>query len=219
MSKDRKFKKEDQLLESLKKQLDERSSSENFAVWDADGTIWPEDANNILLDYQQNKGIREFSDLLRPYYELEGNRHKRCKLFAERQAGLKIEEFRSHCRSALEINPLHVFPFQRDLINYARQKGMTTLIVTASVKWLVEEAVKLYSLPIDKILGVETKLDKGVITSEIISPAPVAKSKGEVFLKYSRGKSCFLAGGNTSSDLPLLNMAKLPFVVHSAEFE
>ena len=88
--------------------------------------------------------------------------------------------------------------------------------MTASIRWLVEVAVELYELPVDKVLGVQTQLDGDVISSEIVRPAPVAGFKGEVFLKYSQSEHCFLAGGNTVTDLPLLKMAEVPFVVHSA---
>lgn len=211
-----KFQQEEKLLDLLKRQIDDKLLSKNIAALDADGTLWPEDANNILLQYEIKKGLRDLNDLLDPFYQSEGNRYKRCELFAERQAGFELQEFRFHCLEALNESPLHVFPFQKELIKYLKQKGMKIFVVTASVKWLVESAVKLYDLPVDKVLGVETKLQEGVISPELLRPAPVGQFKGEVFLKHSQGEACFLAGGNTPSDLPLLEMAEVPFVVHSA---
>ena len=210
------FHKEDQLLNLLKDQIDKKHPSKNLVALDADGTLWPEDANNVLLQYQIKKGLRDLSDLLSSYYQNDGNRYKRCEIFAEKQAGFKLGEFRSYCLSALKEQPLHVFPFQKKLLRYLKQKGMKIFVVTASIKWLVEEAVKLYDLPVDKVLGVETKLQRDTISTELVRPAPLAHFKAEVFLKYSQGEKCFLAGGNTSSDIPLLEMAEVPFVVHSA---
>jgi len=211
-----KFYNEKELLNLLKKQIKQRPSSKNLVALDADGTLWPEDANDILLSYEMRRGLRDFKDLLNPDYHKEVNRFKLCEIFSERQAGWTLDEFKYHCLEALKETPLHVFPFQRALLQYLKQKGMTIYIVTASMKWLVETAVELYNLPVDKVLGVETKLKGNLISSEILRPAPIAGLKGEVFLKYSQGDSCFLAGGNTSTDIPLLEMASVPFVVHSA---
>lgn len=211
-----KFQKEEQLLSKLKNKIDNKDPVKNLAVFDADGTLWPEDANNILLEYQIKKDLRDLKDLLNPIYRDEENRYRRCELFAERQAGFKIQEFKNYCLEALRESPLHVFPFQRELLKYLKQKDMKIFVVTASIKWLIESAVKLYNLPVDKVLGVETKLEGETISAELLRPAPVAGFKGEVFLKQSQREACFLAGGNTSSDLPLLEMAEVPFVVHSA---
>ena len=210
------FQQEEELLNLLKDQIDKRSSSKKFVAMDADGTLWPEDANNILLHYEIQKGLRDLSDLLDPDYQNETNRCYRCELFAKRQAGWTLKELKFHCLEALKENPLHVFTFQKKLMRYLKQKGMRICVVTASIKWLVEIAVKLYDLPVDEVLGVETRLRGEYIDSELVHPAPIAQWKGEVFLRHSQGESCFLAGGNTFMDMPLLKMAEVPFVVHSA---
>ena len=213
------FQQEDKLLDLLKEKIDKRPLSKNLVAMDADGTLWPEDANNILLDYEIKNHLRDLTDLLDPRYKDDGFRYKRCELFAERQAGFTLQEFKSYCHKALSETPLHVFSFQRELLKYVKQKGMKIFIVTASLKWLVETAVEIYKLPIDGVLGVQTKLEENIITEELLRPVPVAGFKGEVFLKHNKGVPCFLAGGNTSSDVPLLKMAEVPFVVHSADRE
>ncbi len=213
------FQQEDKLLNVLKKKIDKRPLSKNLVAMDADGTLWPEDANNILLEYEIKNNLRDLSDLLDLRYRSDGFRYKRCELFAERQAGFTLQEFKSYCHKALSETSLHIFPFQRELLKYIKQKSMKVFIVTASVQWLVEAAVELYNLPVDGVLGVQTKLEESIITEELLRPAPIAGFKAEVFLKHNKGIPCFLAGGNTSSDIPLLEMAEAPFVVHSADRE
>ena len=211
-----KFQNEDKLLNLIKDQVDKRPPFKDIAVLDADGTLWPEDANDILLRYEIRKKLRDFEDILAAYYRKAGHHHKFCELFAQRQAGWTPEEFKFHCSEALKEEPLHVFSFQKALLQYLKQQGMRVYVVTASVKWLVETAIEICELPVDKVLGVQTQLDEGVLGSEIVRPTPVAGFKGEVFLKHGQGEHCFLAGGNTVTDLPLLEMAEVPFVVCSA---
>ena len=213
------FHNEEKLFDCLKKQIEEKDCYDQFVALDADGTLWPEDANNILLEYQITKGFQDLKEFLKPDYQVETHRYKRCELFVQRQKGLTLEAFQSYCLKALQKKPLHVFPFQIRFLQYLKQKGMKIIVVTASIKWLVEVAVRLYDLPVDEVLGVETQLQEGLISSQLVRPAPIAKYKGDVFLKYSQGKKCLIAGGNTSSDLPLLEMASVPFVVHSARPE
>lgn len=214
-----KFHREEEWLTQLKDSIDKHSSPGDFAVLDADGTLWPEDANDILLNYQIRENLRDVKDLMDSYYRQEGHRYLLCENFAKRQKGWSIEEFQFHARKALKEKPLHVFPFQKKLLDHLKHKALRICIVTASIKWLVELAVEIYELPIEKVLGVETKIKGGLISSEILRPAPVGDSKGSAFLNYSQGKSCFLAGGNTLTDLPLLKMAVQSFVVHSADSE
>ena len=212
------FRNENQLLDQIKNQIELQYSNKDFAVMDADGTLWYEDVNHILLKYQIKKGF-DLSDLLSPFYRKGSHRHRRCEIFAQKQSGLKLEDFLIHCRSALKENPLHVFSFQKKLLKYLKEKGIPIIVVTASIKWLVEEAIQIYGLPVDQVLGVENKLNNGVICKEILKPTPTAHSKGEVVFKYNPNIRCLIAGGNTLADRPLLEMAKIPFMVHSAKKE
>ena len=208
------FYKEKFLLSQLKNQID-KAPAGCLAALDADGTLWPEDANDILLDYEQKKALRDFKNLLDPYYREESHRKELCELFAKGQAGWRLEEFRFYCREALREKPLNPFPFQKNLLEHLKKRGFRICIVTASVGWLVEEAVKLYSLPVDKVLGAKTELKGDIISDKLLKPSPISY-KAKAFLNFSQGEKCFLAGGNTKTDLQLLQMAQAPFAVHSA---
>ena len=373
-----KFKNQDQLLDAVKKAVHERShKEEQIAAFDADGTLWQEDANQILLDYQivqekqldqknqqknqtgwkkqthhekpnssvrlvtsavpkkagielekreelkkqsetnseletqlENQFIRsnnqefgKFSDLLSDCYQ-KYHRHELCESFLKKQAGLSFAEFQDQSEKALAETPLTVFPFQRELLAYLNKQGLKIVVITASIQWLVELAVKKCDLPVDQVIGCHTELElsqglrshledllnlKGIaeqslilknfclleskeskrlmlsqseikkreegeseggkqqsnqtetqkqielsraelenlepfdfkkelnISDRIVRPSTGKDSKGEVFLKEYAENSCFLAAGNTRTDLPLLELARLPFVVHSAE--
>ena len=138
--------------------------------------------------------MRDLNDLLDPCYQEETNRRKRCELFAIRQAGFKLEEFKFYCREALRENPLHPFPFQKNLLEYLHKKNLKIVVVSSSIKWLVEIAVQSCSFPVDEVLGVETRVEEGLISSELIRPAPIGSFKGEVLLKHNQGKNIVFGG-------------------------
>ncbi|MBC6415322.1 MAG: haloacid dehalogenase-like hydrolase [Bdellovibrionales bacterium] len=212
-----KFKREKQLLDKIKKFVDQRSSDQNVAVFDADGTLWFEDTNQILLNYQLKRDREKFKELLTDDYQCL-NRDKLCEEFAKKQAGLSLSEFQEQAQASLKQSPLNIFPFQKKLLLYLKKQGMKIVIVTASIQYLVELAVKFYNLPIDQVLGFQTKKDKNNKLSDIVlKPSPTLQSKEEVFLLHYKKKSCFLAAGNTLTDRPLLELAQLAVVVHSAQ--
>ena len=211
-----KFQNEKLLLNRLKRLVDQSPKAQNMAVLDADGTLWPQDANDILLDYEIQQGM-DFKPLFSPRLQGEARRAKRCERFASLQAGLSLAEFRGLCIEALSQKRLDVFPFQEELLRHLKQRDFEIIVVTASIRQLVEVAVRLYDLPVDAVLGVETEIKRGRFSKTIIKPSPVASFKGEVFLEYSEGKKPFIAGGNTLADLPLLEMAQTAFVAHSAQ--
>ena len=211
------FKRENDLLDLIKKSVDERAVEKDTAVFDADGTLWLEDANQVLLNYQLKRNRQKFEEFLEDYYQ-HFHRHLLCELFARKQAGLFLKEFQDQARASLEESPLHVFPFQKKLLSYLKRQDMKIIVVTASIQWLVELAVKIDRLPVDQVLGCRTELEEGdKISDRIVKPSPPLHSKGEVFLQYNKRDSCFLAGGNTLTDRPLLELAELAFVVHSAK--
>ena len=214
------FYRETELLNQIKKTVAQRPPDKNLAVLDADGTLWPEDANHILLEYQTAKNKENFEklhELLEIDYQ--SHRYKLCEAFIQRQAGKTLTEFQSEARTAFTKKPLHVFPFQRLLLDYLKQQNMKIIIVTASIQWLVELAVEMQSLPVDQVLGMKTELEDELITDKIIYPVPAGQHKAEVLCQSFSKDSCFLAGGNSPSDQPLLELAEVPFVVHSADSE
>ena len=188
-----------------------------FSVFDADGTLWKEDANNIFLNYQEKHKLRKVGFLKEEPFRPDSERQKKCERFTAIQAGFTLEEFHHHCRKALEETPLTPFPLQRELLSYLKARNHLIYVVTASLKLLVEEACRLYSLPVDKVLGAETALTNGKFTDQILRPFPFGPGKKTTFLKATKNIRPIFSAGNTESDKPLLETAKVRLVVHSAK--
>ena len=205
-------------LTSIKEKTEEllKRKESSFVVFDADGTLWEQDVNNLLLNYQIENNLRDLKDLLRPIYEEEGHRKERCKEFVRRQAGFSPEDIKQQLREALKIRLLTIFSFQIELMRYFKKKGLKIFIVTASIKWLVEEIVKRENLPVDQVLGMQVRLNEGRLTDEFIPPLTYGEGKKEVFLEESGGKMPLFVAGNSPGDLFLLQIASIALVVNSA---
>ena len=209
------------LLNNIKQSLASlpKTSQEAFSVFDADGTLWPQDINHILLEYLEKHKLRSVQDLLSSQFADSENRWKRCQFFAERQAGFSLEEFQHHCRCALEANPLTLFPFQKNLIEFLKSQSQHIYIVTSSLKELVKIWCEMQQLPIDKIFGIETRVDQGIITKEIIKPLTYGEGKKQALLNWTKNNKPVLAAGNTFNDLAMLEIAQISLVVNSAPKE
>ena len=212
------FKNQRALLNHIQFQIDKKLSPSSFALFDADGTLWREDLNDRLLEYQQKRALRDFSDLLESMRQgLKGA--PLCVEFARKQGGLSPEELKYQCREAIREKPLHIFSFQKEILHYLKKKKVFICVLSASLKRLVEEGIRQYQLPVDKVLGVENPVEGGTLLPEIIPPLTFGKGKKEAFLKEIGDKKVLLAAGNTLSDRFLLDMAGISLVILSASPE
>lgn len=196
-----------------------RREESSFAVFDADGTLWAQDVNNLLLNHQIENNLRDLKDLLHPMYEAEGHRKERCREFVRRQAGFSPEDIKQQLREVLKTRSLTVFPFQIELMRYFKKRGFKNFIVTASIKWLVEEIVEQKNLPVDKVFGMQVRLLEGKLTNEFIPPLTYGEGKKEAFLRESDGKKPLFVAGNSPGDLFLLETASVALIVNSASKE
>ena len=205
-------------LTPLKDKIDTfiKSNEEAFAVFDADGTLWMQDVNDLLLKYQIENNLRDLKDLTRSLYNPEKKRGFRCAEFVRRQAGLSLKEIKRQLEKVLKDNSLTVFPFQKNLMKYLKTKEVKIFVVTASMQWLVEEAVKQNQLPVDKVLGVQSKIKGEILTEDLILPVTYGEGKKQALLKETNNKKPLFAAGNSPGDLFLLEMASLSLVVNSA---
>ncbi|MEZ4870801.1 MAG: haloacid dehalogenase-like hydrolase [Bdellovibrionales bacterium] len=93
------------------------------------------------------------------------------------------------------------------LITHLQNKGVKTYIVTASVKWAVEGAAKLYNIPEDQVVGVTTKVVDGLITDQQDGPVTWKQGKVEGLMQATKRQAPFFAAGNSSGDIYLLEAA------------
>lgn len=210
------FYKEQALLREIKKTIQSLHQSPAFTAFDADGTLWLEDANHILFHYQKKHKLRDFTPFLEASYQKKINRSQKCELFASLQAGLSREDFKLQCLEALKTHPLQVFEFQRELLNFLKEQEIEVYIVTASVKWLVEEAVRFYDLPVDKVFGVHTTLQEDRISSQVILPVTYGKGKKEILASKVKQSQFLLGAGNTLSDLDFMSESIIPLAIQSS---
>lgn len=203
-------------IDLAEKTLSQLSSP--FAVFDADGTLWKEDIGFGFFYYQiENKWIEDESLKKKVNDLYNESPQNSCSLIVQLNKNIHIKQYRKWCKEYLKTNPVTVFSFQKKLISFLHNKGVKNYVVTASPEWLVEEAIKHYELPIDKVIGFKTLIKNELITDQLQYPLPIGSGKMSAYLQKSNSIYPFFSSGNTLSDLDLLELAShFKLVVTSA---
>ena len=213
---------DDSFLTSIYSSIETAMSdlSNPTAVFDADGTLWSNDVGVEFFQYQIKNQLVTEDEFTKTFPKLHApSAPFHCDdRIMKKNKGASLKQYRSWCRNFLDEHSLFLFSFQKQLLQFLKEKGVTLWVVSASCEWLVEEALQCYQLPIDHVIGAKAHLEDGVITDQIRLPLSKGVGKKELFLQQNRNAPPFLVSGNTLSDLEILNISThFRLVVSSAK--
>ncbi|HEY4046605.1 MAG TPA: haloacid dehalogenase-like hydrolase [Acidobacteriaceae bacterium] len=191
----------------------------NVAVFDCDGTLWHEDAGYGFMLWSIAKGFvsRNASDWIDSRYRLylagEVSEIAMCGEMVQIYDGLREAEMRKaaaeffHSRIAGSI-----FPEMRDLVAKLQSQGTDVWAVSSTNNWVIEEALREFKIPPERILAARVHVASGVITSRLLD-VPTDEGKA-----MSLGRAGILTPdavfGNSIHDAAMLQMARQPFPVN-----
>lgn len=201
------------LLEKIKLKLEPiiKERDQLFAAFDADGTLWPCDVGRDFFSYQIKEGLLKIKTQ-NPRADFDYLCKERGKYFAllwlaQIQSGFSMDQMEQWIQDFLKQSNVEIFFFQKELIDWLRNKGVQVFIVSSSLKWILDKALQKYSFPQGNIIGVETIVKRGIITDEIILPAPINKDKVLAFQKKTKEMNPIFVAGNTLFDQALLELS------------
>ena len=193
--------------------------SPRVAVFDCDGTLWSGDAGYGFMVWSLEQGLvsRNASDWIDSRYRLylsgEVSEETMCGEMVQVYAELREDEMRhaaaEYFRSYIEPR---IFPVLRNLINGLRQAGTEIWAVSSTNNWVIEEGVKHFQIPADKILAARVKVEAGVVSSELLAvPTDEGKTVALNGVGIHAPDAVF---GNSVHDVAMLSIAKHPFAVN-----
>tara|TARA_B100001248_G_scaffold262716_1_gene261409 strand:- start:5362 stop:6108 length:747 start_codon:yes stop_codon:yes gene_type:complete len=195
----------EELLQSL------NASDKTYAVFDADGTLWDFDLGEVFFQYQiDNELVNLPKNPMQYYRTMKKSNPKAAYLWlAQINEGVKIDTLRGWAKACVEeYGELPFFPAIKTLIQKFLAKNINIYVVTASVKWAVEPGAAVLGIPKEQVLGVQTSIDNGLITSEQKGPITYREGKAKAFFYESQGESPIFVAGNTLGDYDLLETSK-----------
>lgn len=190
-----------------------------IAVFDCDGTLWGGDAGRGFMDWSLEQGLvsRSTADWIddrhRSYRAGNVDEVTICGEMVQIYSGLRELELQSAAsRYFNEFVRGHIFPEMLSLINGMRKAGADIWAVSSTNRWVIEEAVRDFGIPRDRILAAELKISDGVLTSELID-VPTDEGKA-VALRRIGLPNPDAVFGNSIHDLAMLELARRAFPVN-----
>ena len=197
-------------------QEEKKSNSHPVAAFDADGTLWDTDLGESFFKYQIKHNLlpEVFSalktDPWRHYrdWKESGDPRPAYLWLAQINQGLPLSKVQQWAEENVqEMTPLPIFEEQKKLIALLREENCRVFVVTASVKWAVEPGAKRLGISTENVLGIETRIENGIVTTMQKGDITYREGKLTAILKATGGINPFFASGNTLGDLHLLEGA------------
>lgn len=199
-----------------------RMLNPRIAVFDCDGTLWGGDAGMGFMDWSLEQGLvsRSMSDWMNARYRLyklgEVDETTICGEMVQMYTGLRESELRSATSIFYHqfIEPT-IFPTMVTLVEELGNSGAELWAVSSTNHWAIEEAMKQYGIPPERILATEVRVVNGLVTSELIRiPSGNGKRTALIEAGIAAPDAVF---GNSIHDLAMLKIAKQAFPINPSE--
>jgi phosphoserine phosphatase len=191
-----------------------------IAVFDCDGTLWSGDAGYGFMVWSMESGLvsRNASDWLDSQYRLyrsgEVSEVEMCAEMVQVYAGLREDELRKASAEYFHTKvEAHVFPEMRELVSQLQAGGTEIWAVSSTNHWLIEEGVREFGIPAERVLAARVRVKDGVISSELLD-VPTDEGKA-VSLERVGVQSPDAVFGNSIHDAAMLAIAKRAFPVNA----
>jgi phosphoserine phosphatase len=195
------------------------SSGPRTAVFDCDGTLWSGDAGYEFMVCSIETGLvsRNASDWIDSRYRLyragELSEVAICGEMVQLYTGLDESELRvAATRFFRRHVEARVFPEMQKLIQALRSSGCEIWAVSSTNNWVIEEGVRDFGIPPERVLSARVAIEAGRITSRLISvPTDEGKSRALEEVGLPHPDAVF---GNSIHDAAMLAIARAPFAVN-----
>ncbi len=195
------------------------SAQPTVAVFDCDGTLWGGDAGVGFMRWSMDSGLlsREAGDWIdtryRAYLRGEVPELAICGEMVQIYRDLRETELRQAVHVFFEktIRP-QIFPELRELLQRLHKKGVTLWAVSSTNNWLIEDAVRDFGIPAERVLAARVRVTNGLITEELLDvPTDEGKAASLARSGVEHPDAVF---GNSIHDAAMMAIARHPFAVN-----
>jgi phosphoserine phosphatase len=193
-----------------------REAAGALAVFDADGTLWRDDAGEAFLRHLVSLGWVRLQDGSDPYeaYERAVDRDRAAgyAYAAQLQAGLAVERLQAEAERFAETwVPPRTIGDTAALRDLCQSAGLTPMVVSASALPIVLAAAPRVGFARERCRGIEVAIRAGKFTSEVVQP--ITYAEGKVAAARKSGRIAVACGDSWHGDLALLEAADIAVAV------
>ncbi len=189
------------------------------AVFDCDGTLWSGDAGSSFMTWTIDTGLLAPERIAWLNERYDGYRRGTvsefdiCGQMVQVYAGIEETELRESAASFFrnQIEP-NIFPELRDLVATLQRRGTEIWAVSSTNDWVIEEGVRRFNIPPDRVLAARVAVENGIITDRILD---VPTDEGKVSALRNAGVLAPDAVfGNSVHDAAMLAIARAAFPIN-----
>jgi phosphoserine phosphatase len=189
------------------------------AVFDCDGTLWSGDAGYDFMVWSIKTGLvsRNAADWIDSRYRLyltgDISELAICGEMVQLYTGLEEAELRRAAATFFrtQVHP-HIFPEMERLVADLRTTGCEIWAVSSTNNWVIDEGVRDFGIPPERVLAARVAVVDGFITSSLIDvPTDEGKALSLQRVDCSHPDVVF---GNSIHDAAMLAIARAPFAVN-----
>lgn len=192
-----------------------RTDTRRVACFDADGTLWDEDLGEAFLRWlvagRLLKTIDCTSDVWGEYERrVHASRSQGYAWAVELMAGLAEDDVLHWSRQLAHAWP-NYRPAMLELAHGLMSEGFEVWIVSASNRWSIHAAAERMRFPVERALGIQSKVAAGLLTNEVRRPLTSEGGKVDV-ITQTIGVRPMLAFGDSMGDFAMLEHAEHPLI-------
>jgi phosphoserine phosphatase len=195
------------------------SLSPSIAVFDCDGTLWSGDAGSTFMKWTIETGLvsREITDWIdaryRGYLRGEVSEVAICGEMVQMYQRLREDEMRRAAKVFFESRiERNIFPEMLALVDELRGKGAEIWAVSSTNNWVIEEGVRRFGIPAERVLAARVEVRDGMVT-DVIRDVPTDEGK-VVALARVGVTAPDAVFGNSIHDAAMLAIARRAFPVN-----
>jgi phosphoserine phosphatase len=193
--------------------------SPKIAVFDCDGTLWSGDAGTGFMNWTLETGLvsREAADWIdgryRGYLRGEVAEVAICGEMVQMYQRLREDEMRRAAKAFFEAQvERNIFPEMLALVEELRSKGVDIWAVSSTNNWVIEEGVRRFGIPAERVLAACVEVKDGVVT-DVLRDVPTDEGKVAALARagVTTPDAVF---GNSVHDAAMLTIARRAFPVN-----
>ena len=189
------------------------------AVFDCDGTLWSGDAGSGFMRWTIDRGILSPGAIARLDVRYKGylagqvSELAICGEMVQIYSGLREADMRAaaaeYFATQIESN---IFPEMLTLVRELQTAGTEIWAVSSTCDWVIDEGVRRFNIPANRVLAAHVAIDNGLITDTLLDvPTDEGKVTALARVGLTAPDAVF---GNSAHDAHMLAIARRAFPVN-----